>query len=1826
MKFHSVKKKVALWLAIVMFFGVVAPFGLTPSTGLIQAFAHPATGTRLEARLDSRLVFGTPGTNVEYRHVPDQLPDGSVFLQWAVSNAVNALGMHVLRFFTENGDKIELWVRHVPGAAEIEVHYHFFPRLDDVPPAVIYDTPVTVFEPLRHTMGIGNGIQFDCGVSGETFRFLWSADAGIEKNFMFYMDNLPLGAVHGFTLEFYTGANADNYFFDVTDPLHTVHEIHAHAWLPNTAGVGEDSRAALGWPLYVASPTAFGGNDRVFVFPGFSVRDIDVIPFASVVDITDPSETLFHTVGNQWQTPPASLLGGTFAGEIPSYTTRDLNMVIHDEYPGMADNGLDIRIALPRFFDEETGRFNVDFRDGIERNIQPTIAGWTPDIYIHVGSEGTAETTEAFTIFIPNIAEVVSHSAITAAFLTAVNPARHAPAPNHIQLLDADILTAQAWGRDLGVLRLQIGGLMPSIIYDEITLAVQRAPIFNAPRDGSSFYHRGTAGNRINLNTLLRYTLPNPIAGTVSFRVTPFRWHCQSVYPSMPYIAGTYVFDPLWVGGGNPIPIHFDGLSDVMHIPISFHSPPASVRRYTIHFDAAAAARVQSQTVIIRPVDRPSLGPPNRFSIEREHYRVRRVSPDQPQGLEADLTYRVEWEMGLAERLFGMFEEWGPTGPTGTVFDSVTVTYGLFRSSTPVANDAELFAEINVRMTDVPASAGQPRRIFAEYSIYYPDTGLTVPAGEGLLRQEGHFMLGEVTFSDLTALHVLAYNPAIADPYRFPGIYYMFVQPRWEQFGNNPRVELEDAWPRSPFASLTLDDFDQLTPPPPAAFTATTQTNPNEPPMLNVSFNVPTPALRAYRDHNYVFAPLVLFNVYISAFEDEINRIKTAPTSVHEDYTLAFVDEIDTDGSINLSDYLGALRSGEVLRIIDIPLMPAAEFNAMDWMGRWDYANDRDAILDATARAIHTTLPFPLAFSLTGLDENQRYFLFADMVVDRYVTTGAALTGEIAGDPIMEQPPGTPPPPLTPVSRRSVPSALTGDVTIGTPQVPGPGEVIPPAPGGLSHCKETLTQTEVTLYWDNIISEDPAVVAIEFEILRVTDRIVNFDPYEETPLADIVNGRADAIGWRTNQRRHPFLDGSVPADNNNPLIDILRHGQSTAQIPLNSPSELYAFEPRRPDHPNQVTFTDRTLRPNNLYFYYVRTVRRVILIDPVTGEPHTLENRSSWVEESVTALVVQPPQNLREEDGGHRPGFDPETQVLVSWTHPAMETITTMREPDETLVFEYQIRADGDPWGDIIQVPIASLINPSNLINNRFHLLLRNLTSGTNYQMRVRLTDRATGDTSVWSNVLTFITAWDDNRFQLERDTDNWLDHLRRLLMDQVRRPFWIAVDTPALLRVVYRPDAFRALVDAPGAAIPLHNTDAVTSIYYLPVSGILEANENRKGFSSAYDDMEVIFAPRFLNQEHNRAIMDMTRHVSSRNVNINDYFVRITLQRQTIPGNLHGTPPLGDAVDVRIDLVGVNTNTRDIRTWDTQMTNRATQLIEDRASNPVIRQNIRNLVERGEHNNERAEYLMLDYLATVENALAAEISRMILRDIPPNPNSIGIIAPQQIPVAAFDAAIHIVSTGNGPDVSVTAFTQTRGGANPEWQPLPAVEHANGVALTAQAPGLYAFAGQTVNVPGIENVPHGNAITAMIARYGLAGLFPNTIGIDLHRNATRHEVVGSIARLANAPASADPMTWVSSNLNVPLANRNANGLVSQQEAIALVMALYENKTRTRIDSIIIRNHANTAGMTLDARYAQAVRAAFELGIVDDRELRPASPVTVGDFFNMLATLDGKVGL
>jgi hypothetical protein len=284
-----------------------------------------------------------------------------------------------------------------------------------------------------------------------------------------------------------------------------------------------------------------------------------------------------------------------------------------------------------------------------------------------------------------------------------------------------------------------------------------------------------------------------------------------------------------------------------------------------------------------------------------------------------------------------------------------------------------------------------------------------------------------------------------------------------------------------------------------------------------------------------------------------------------------------------------------------------------------------------------------------------------------------------------------------------------------------------------------------------------------------------------------------------------------------------------------------------------------------------------------------------------------------------------------------------------------------------------------------------------------------------------------------------------------------------------------------------------------------------------------------------------------------------------------------------------------------------AAEIVENWLGDAVIRENIlQHLLE--EYSNEEISDYIYHIVARVMDEIIAEAGGFFTTA------QDGILSSRVYEITEFDASMHVIATP--PNVSHSVFGYEF--ANNNWQTRNLIEYNNGRAILARAPGRFAFTGREIIIPDIEITPRGGTVVEIVSRFGLEDLFGTYV--DLEQNANRQMVMGSIARMAGQPRGADAFAWANANLNVQTTSRNQRGLISRQEAIAITMALYEQRTGTSVSTIRISNQNTTANMTLDQRHAQAVRAAFEIGIISDTYMNPAGHITIGEFLDMLTLL------
>jgi hypothetical protein len=1208
-----------------------------------------------------------------------------------------------------------------------------------------------------------------------------------------------------------------------------------------------------------------------------------------------------------------------------------------------------------------------------------------------------------------------------------------------------------------------------------------------------------------------------------------------------------------------PLPLHIE--RDYHRVEIRFYRQTTPGM-----FDAAA---VRSQQVIYYPPGRPPMiSIPDNFDVTVNSFRPLAPNPfsDPVSRDRGELTYTARWLVSTVEDIQQMKLDLVRTNADIDDVEMISIDYTLMLSDIPHLDfdpNAARHLPITIQVR-TSGSALEWRAIEGPGFGSAPYCTQTEIVDAGVWHPTG-IAVNLMANVQLRTYASLREDNRAGDILTFPAVYFMHVALSATHFHHTggvftpPPLAQPQIW-RSREASLTLNNI--TTPVAPSPLLAV-QPLPIYPynvdgPGLNVYFTVSPEQLNTYLLQLHEFSPYISANLYIGAFEGTIrqqffdggqpNRYQRHSRT----HSVAWNEATMSGGVIDLSGQIEVLRGGNpgVVRIENIPMRNVA--------GAWLDHVPFDGITPPQPWAgtligdIVQISPSSQRIQLLGLDENTRYYVFIDLNVVPYQGQNGNFMRSHATDIAI--------------------SPLSGIVAATTPshhERPDPGDVDPMAPTGLAYREDSLTSTGVRIYWTP--SRPVPGATIQHEIIRIQrgEPMTQGQMSERRPgyssISNVLAGihsENPVMAWRTGteNRLYALNAQGVPSLIADQTVELHRY-------PLEDRKEIQ----------------DNTLRPNEVYFYYVRTRQEV------DGR----FSYSSWVELPVTTSPVTRPINLRQIDGSMRPGFNPQTQVFVAFDaflgQDSVETILARIAPDGDFMLEYQIREQGGTWSAPIRMNHYVIrANANDRLNTDGRLTLRyvigGLRPGEVYQLQVRLVDMRGPDFSMWSNILNFTTEFDPTEDRYERDADDWLDYLRRRLEALLMRPYWMAQDTPTGAVFAVRPgDMFRGeALRHPGTAIELPNRNTTSTVIYVPASVIRDMNEDRRGFETFFEDLHIQLAPRAFSYDHNQVLLDMSRILDARHSELSDHFIRIDIQLAPM-SELHGASPIARQAAVSFTAVATNRTVRNINTWEENLTNRARRIVDDLLADPVERQSIINLLREGRSNEQ-----MVDHVNTVVTRVDRALVQMVNREL--HNRAGGIVSNTVMQLSDLDANMHIAARNAAPGSIVSAFTMRAG----QWQPVNVLNFYFGQGITSMQAGTFAFTGR-VEV------------------------------IDQHANATRNDIVSHIARLAGAPAGADAMTWAANNLNVQMSSRNGNALMARQEAIAMVMALYERMTGTSISNIRIRNHTTTAHMTLDARYATAVRAAFEVGIVNDNTFDPAGPVTMGEFMDMLAELNRRVG-
>jgi len=938
------------------------------------------------------------------------------------------------------------------------------------------------------------------------------------------------------------------------------------------------------------------------------------------------------------------------------------------------------------------------------------------------------------------------------------------------------------------------------------------------------------------------------------------------------------------------------------------------------------------------------------------------------------------------------------------------------------------------------------------------------------------------------------------------------------------------------------------------------------------SFNLPLDSAR------------IAMNVYISQNEEFMRDNFTNRPFLREDdvpgrinepdvYTMHFdfeTAEFDEDGRA-IIDFTGSPR--DRLRETGVP----NGFDVVHIQG--DFTSPEDLM-----EAIANLATYEVNVAFEGLDENERYFVVVDIVV------GFAVDEDM-NDIVFENKAELFNHDLT---RASFFSSMVGVVTPAEPTPPDGYDRVPPAPFPIN--QRDVRSDTVTIYWEPIfnadapylVPEDASYAVIEYEIVRIHNSQMNQGMLNDRrTMQEIWEGMPE--GFEIRAFRTVNIEG-IPEDQS--LLEITSGGTGTVSV---GPPQ---FEINA--NADEVAFTDNTVLSNELYFYYVRTVRTM----------GGITNYSVWSAISVTTLPIQPPRNLIAF-AGDEDDFDRYTMFWISFEAPMHDLEALGRD----VHLYYQIREDGEDWGEPVRMAPATLMaDPEPVLAElgwyRFMYRITGLEDDTQYEIRVRMTDH-NDVASLWSNVATWRTEIDQRRMDEDRITEDWLRHLQREMEALLRTNYWISVNNEIGFEVFMRPSMTHNIIsEAVGNAIQLPTSQlglTTRTVYYIPMSLYRAANDAELGFrvNNGNPEVQILLPPNFINLAENNAALDMARSID-RNIHA-DSFVRLVFHWANI-GEVEGNETVGQAVNVDFSIVGAS---QSILEWDRNLAAHMRERVVDWARDPIIIAEFRGAVAHERVINEDMSRYVLHLLNVATERVVLEVSR----------------ARQSLTSLGY----RIERIDRNMSVILRGFPETGAllghfniGVN--WAPLEVITKMGGRGFFANRAGRYAFTGRVISIPGIQHVPGGGTMTGIVAQFGLDEFLGGS-HIDMDGIVTRHMVIGTAARVSGAPRATDPLAWMRANGVEVSAVRMHEG-ISQQEAVSILMSLYGIRTNTEVSRINIRNHSQVNNLSgeINPLFMNGVRAALDMGIVQANSFNPSGHVTIGELLRMLRELDSRAGV
>lgn len=621
---------------------------------------------------------------------------------------------------------------------------------------------------------------------------------------------------------------------------------------------------------------------------------------------------------------------------------------------------------------------------------------------------------------------------------------------------------------------------------------------------------------------------------------------------------------------------------------------------------------------------------------------------------------------------------------------------------------------------------------------------------------------------------------------------------------------------------------------------------------------------------------------------------------------------------------------------------------------------------------------------------------------------------------------------------------------------------------------------------------------------------------------------------------------------------------------------------------------DKTLSPNQIYFYYIRTVR-------VSNKGD--EAYSVWVPLTFTTKNTTGPTNLRVEPKAE---YDKKSEVVISFDIPKMDTSLIGTEYD----LQYSIKQDLGDWSEDKTMPKDKLSFKDNDDGKTTKVIYKitGLKSGTMYTIRVRMFNKPLDAPSMYSNEVEHRTDSDNTENDYDQDVENWENNFKDLIEDLKSQPYWFSKDTSSNTIVYYRPQYFDKIIATTNNSIIELASGKGGSYkeYYLPASAVISAFDENKGFKMSYNGSDVIFSSKTINPYDNDVIKKMAEEIDSKGRNIEDYFVKLSVDFKNNKYIIDGYNSLSPSALITLSVVGTKDT---IATFDQNMLNYVEELLKTKEFSKDVKNKIKNLIK-----NKTDNKIMVQEIGKIVDSFKSKFGDELGKDL----NSLS----RKISHIQYLTGDIIFVYTLPADISIAGYKKSQG----NWISADVKNYLGKKAIYTKETGEYIFAGKKLVINGAGNLPNGNQITSIVVKYGLDDFLGKDGNINLRAPITRRATIGSLARIAGASKIQDPIEFFKTK-NIVLSTRNMDNNITSEEAVYLIMKTYEMISGTKLETVKIRNYNLTSDIkNINKNYKKPIQVAFETGIYNNSNMNAKGTISVQEFLQSLVNMSTMLGI